>query len=304
MSPLKEPGFFAPELIEHAPRPHAQRAADGAELRAWLDGPMPGKRDHGTVLEWESYLMLFRHVQDESAIGEATVAYLASRQAAQRIHARIPEARIVMLLRDPADRLFSQYAAFRATRSTSLPFAAWLEAQARQEAAGSTPFGHIRTGRYGEHLERFLRFFPRERIFVGLYDDFAQAPASVLRELFAFLNVNPEAAIDTRQRHNTTLLPRYPLLQRVLPASFRRRLASLLPARTAAVARRWYHAAPPLRATPADRSLAVEAYAPDIQLLQRLLARDLSPWLDVSAGRLPREPDGGRLQAGGVEAVP
>ena len=47
---------------------------------------------------------MFQRVKDEKAIGEATVSYLWSETAAANIHARIPDAKIVMVLRDPAER--------------------------------------------------------------------------------------------------------------------------------------------------------------------------------------------------------
>jgi len=45
----------------------------------------------------------------ETAIGEATVSYLWSPTAARNIATRIPDAKIILLLRNPVDRAFSQY---------------------------------------------------------------------------------------------------------------------------------------------------------------------------------------------------
>jgi hypothetical protein len=61
------------------------------------------------VSEWEDYLRLFQHVRGETVIGEASVGYLWSETAARNIHAKIPSAKIPLVLRDPADRAFSQY---------------------------------------------------------------------------------------------------------------------------------------------------------------------------------------------------
>ncbi len=76
----------------------------------------------GFVLEWPEYLKLFKHVKDELAVGEASVSYLPSMDAAQAIRARIPGARIIMMLRDPAQRLFSHYTAARIAGATDATF--------------------------------------------------------------------------------------------------------------------------------------------------------------------------------------
>src|SRR5262245_66513600 len=48
------------------------------------------------VLEWEAYLKLFKNVQNETAIGEASVCYLWSETAAWNIRQRVPGAKIIM----------------------------------------------------------------------------------------------------------------------------------------------------------------------------------------------------------------
>jgi len=59
--------------------------------------------------DWDAYLKLFEPVQEQRAIGEASVAYLFSSDAAERIHARYPGARIIIALRHPAERAYSHY---------------------------------------------------------------------------------------------------------------------------------------------------------------------------------------------------
>src|SRR5262245_16385958 len=61
------------------------------------------------VTEWDEYVRLFKNFEDQTAIGEASAAYLWSTTAAKNIASRRPDARIVMILRDPAERAFSQY---------------------------------------------------------------------------------------------------------------------------------------------------------------------------------------------------
>ena len=55
------------------------------------------------------YLKLYDNVRDEIAIGDASASYLWSKDTPQLIHETIPEARIIMILRDPTEKAFSHY---------------------------------------------------------------------------------------------------------------------------------------------------------------------------------------------------
>src|SRR5258708_108403 len=111
MSPVKEPNYFAEEIrlcnIGAQWQDWAQRENDS--LQQYLLGPMQEKRFGGIVSNWTDYLKLFQNVNGEKAIGEASVCYLWSRTAARNIASTTPNAKIIMVLRNPVDRAFSQY---------------------------------------------------------------------------------------------------------------------------------------------------------------------------------------------------
>ena len=104
LSPVKEPCYFASELrAEYMSRDfalHVKRQT--RELPRYLDDNLPVKPFGWVVSDWDDYLRLFQKVANETAIGEATASYLWSETSAANIQARIRDARIVMILRDPA----------------------------------------------------------------------------------------------------------------------------------------------------------------------------------------------------------
>jgi len=277
MCPIKEPCFFAPEVADVTPRARQLYDADAAALRRYLDGPLTTKRAHGLVLDWDDYRSLFRHLRGETAIGEASVAYLASPAAAAAIRARLPDARIVMMLRNPVDRLFSRYLAARSHGERDA-FRGWLARIGAEDAARSTPGGSIWPGRYAVHLRRFLDVFPEERVRVFVYDDYVRAPRETLRELFAFLDVDPHVPVDVSERHNVTLAPRWPRLhQRVRPVA--RAAARMMSGPVLDRMRSWYLAPRQSVPTREERAAGIDVYRDDIRELESLLGRDLSSWL-------------------------
>ena len=88
MSPVKEPKYFA-----------------FAGQRLNYTGPGDARIVPETTTTREAYLDLFREAGDQSAVGEASTVYLGPiNGTAQRIAQQVPEARIVAILRQPADR--------------------------------------------------------------------------------------------------------------------------------------------------------------------------------------------------------
>jgi hypothetical protein len=265
MSPIKEPCFFAPEAVTLTSRARELLIDDAPALQAYLDGPVREKRERGIVLEWEQYLKLFKNVRNETAVGEASVSYLSSNVAPRLIRARVPHARIVMMLRDPVDRLFSHFSAAQAAGQARGSFTSWVAEQVRADRARATPAGPVQPGRYGRHLQRYLDCFSREQVRVYLYEDYVRAPRTVLQDLLLFLGVEPDYQVDGRDRDN---LPGWRTAYRRLVDWFRPAGAWSFPQRRAG------------RPSVQERAQVIDIYADDIRALQMLLARDLSRWLD------------------------
>ena len=281
MSPIKEPTFFAPEVVELGSESRRAFERDAPALQDYLDGPMREKRDGGIVLEWEQYLKLFKHARAEVAIGEASVSYLGSLGAAQAIHDRVPDARILMMLRDPADRLFSHYASAYGLGITDRTFLEWIEDERVQEIGRRPPWGPIWAGRYGIHLHRYLKVFPAHQIHVDLYDEFISAPGQTLAGILTFLGVDPSWPFDFTRRHNVTLVPRWSLLQRRL-RPFIRALRRVRPGLVTRL-RHWTRVPLGHGPTADERARVIDLYGEDIGALQELMHRDLSRWLDPTA---------------------
>jgi len=244
MSPVKEPQYYWSE--------------------GWADYPE-------SVQTAAAYERLFAGVTTERAIGEASVRMLHSPTAVERVFRDLPGVRLVASLRNPAHRAYSHH--LHRMRVGE-------ERRGAEEALvpGSPAF---ETSFYAEALQRWLGRFPRERLHVILYEDFAAEPRRTMRDLFAFLDVDPSFAIDTSTVHNPAAAPRSQLLtaavwkliravRRILPAPLRDRGFG------ARLARLTWRRADPM--PPALRRRLLDAYRDDIAATGRLLGRDLSFW--------------------------
>ena len=83
MSPIKEPFYFAPHTVQD----------DASDL----------------IRDKKEYLRLFEKARGYIAVGEATPIYLWDPDSPKLIHQTVPHARIIMILRDPIERAYSNY---------------------------------------------------------------------------------------------------------------------------------------------------------------------------------------------------
>ncbi len=126
--------------------------------------------------------------------GEATPTYLFVPRAAARLAAAVPRARLVVLLRDPVDRAYSQYHFARRHGRERRPFDVALDEQIDDAAdAGLGIDSYLARGRYAEQLVRLFSLFPRDQVLVLRSEDLFQDPAA-LGPIFAFLGVPPTSS--------------------------------------------------------------------------------------------------------------
>lgn len=275
-SPIKEPTFFAATDLLTREDFRLRQERERPLLRSYLSGPktLPAPL---YVTEWNDYIELFRNAGDELARGEASTGYCWLPSAAGAIHARVPDARLIFVLRDPAERLFSWYL-LSLSQHPFRTFRAWFADETRPpEGWHST----LEAGRYATHLQRFHRMFPASQIRTYLSEDVRRDPRLVLRDIFSFLGVDPDVPIDTSARHNETLVPRFPLLHRARVALFGQRSPTgWLPQGVRHALRHVYHQGRAAFALqPDDRSMVIEYYRDEIVRTADLIGRDLSAWL-------------------------
>lgn len=143
---------------------------------------------------------------------EASPLYLFNPDVPERIHAALPEARLIVLLRDPVERAISHY--FHESRLgwEDLPIMQAFEAEDERTAAAwaaqdfkSVPFIHHTykaRGRYAEQLARYFALFGRERVFVSSSEAFFSDPEATLEAIFRFLGIDPGFRISAQRRWN------------------------------------------------------------------------------------------------------
>jgi hypothetical protein len=244
------------------------------EMRPEFDNFEPAVRDP------REYQDLFRGSEGRKAVGEASPSYLCDPNAAAQIKASIPNAKIIISLRNPVQRAYSHYLMEYYAGREKLPFNAALEAdQRRPEKGWGVSFQYIELGLYAEQVERYLGVFGRQNVLVILFEDLIRATAPVMQQVARFLDVDPagfpEAAFN--KVHNPFEASRGPLARALL----RFRPLRVWSKRWApqklrdAVNRVVFAGGKKPQMDDAARQQLAERFAPDLQQLEQLLERDL-----------------------------
>ena len=284
MSPIKEPSHFSTEIRPEnfCDKRRAGVEAAFEEQRKYLQGPMKEQHSGSIGMDWNDYVRLFMNVKAEPAIGEASAKYLWSKTAAANIHAKIPHAKILMVLRDPVSRAFSDYLEALTAGALRCSFRKYVESCLSCEGGKlSLWWPTLETGLYYESVKRYMDRFPRENICIVLYDKYQTEPESVLAEIFRFLGVASSFKPDLSKRHHEPRVPRFRSLNRFLSKQGAlNRLAMICPSGFKPLLRKlWVRPRERVAVSSSDREFLLSYYRDDIGKLARLLNCDLTAWL-------------------------
>lgn len=271
MSPVKEPNFFA--FAEEPPR-----------FTAPID-QRPDGVNHASVTDPEAYHALFEEAAPGQVTGEASHWYLYWPAAPRAIAERAPEGvKLIAILRDPVERAYSEFLHFvRDGDEPITDFRDALDVEPERIERGWAMGRYADRGFYGCQLARYVERFDPAQLRVVLHEDFRETPGAVLRDLFAFLGVDPTFEPETTGRRvNKSGVPKSRLVQRAFQGAqaVAEYVRPLLPSALLDWAVRLKNRnldKPPL--PPEARARLASAYRKDVRRLETLIERDLSGWL-------------------------
>jgi len=261
MSPSKEPHYFSTD-------------------RKWIRIPSLGL-----------YERQFRRASEQHiAVGEASVWYLYSRVAVPNILQYSPDAKFVVMLRNPVEMVPSLHAQmlYSANEDVSDLRQAWILQEKRRNGEAIPRWcrepSHLQYSsacKLGEMVERLLKLVPRERVLFVVLDDVKASPREEYLRVLEFLGVPDDHRVE------------FPVLN---PAKRLRSLPVKALMRLTTKAKRLFHiygglgiltwlnrwntvtsAKQPV--DPEFRHILQSHFAFDIQKLERFLGRDFSMWL-------------------------
>jgi Sulfotransferase family len=206
-------------------------------------------------------------------IGEKSNSYLTHPEAAARIRAAFPDTRLIVQMRDPVERAYSDYCMLFRRGEVSSKIEQYLD----PAIAGENRF--IGDGLYAQHIGRFLQLFPREQMLLLVYEDIRRTPERQIQLVADHLNYTGRLAppLSEKVKDKTTAMVPF-LIRRILrplrPIVDPLRETRLIKAIRQTVAQ-------PVVYPKISAELSAKLrdhYAPDVAELEKIMGRDLSVW--------------------------
>lgn len=250
---------------------------------------LPKEYIHEGVTTLEEYQSYFDGVRDEVVYGESSPMYLYTPGTAERIKATLPDVKLFAILRNPVDRAYSAYT--HGLRDWIEPASSFEEAlaleQERIQAGWGMLWHYTQSGLYYEQLKRYYEVFDPKQIMVTLHDDLVHDADALLRNIFIYLDVDPDFKPDTSSKSNVSGFPKSEGLHKIMRRLFyednviKDVSAKIFP-RTfrKSFVRNIKQLNLEKRRLPKETRKALQdIFREDILQLQELIKRDLSDWL-------------------------
>ena len=170
MSPVKEPGYFIPN-----------------DFRGFTE---------------KKYLDLFKNVKNEIVIGEASAGYLASHEASLKIKKQIPDAKIIITLRDPVERTFSDYLNNLRTGNVKRTFEQDFGNFLRNNKEQSHLKKSIPVSMFFEQVKNYLNIFGKENVKILIFEETIKDTKTAIEDILEFLGVKTQIPENFEKQYN------------------------------------------------------------------------------------------------------
>jgi hypothetical protein len=248
-------------------------------------GPDAGLLAETTIIEEAEYYRLFENCPAGKLTGEASPVYLSSERSPGLAHQYVPHAKLIVILRHPVERAYSQWLERR--HSGMEPLAdfesAWNAEDERLAAGWSFFWAYRQRGFYAKQIEHWLEYFPREQLLILFHEDWKTSPRTTLAQVCSHLGLPYETCCTASEEHITSLRPRWAwlhhqtirnnrvrrLAQRFLPLPWRDQITNTI---------RSWNLSSGETLDPTLRARLAKVYHGDLARLETLTGRSLAGW--------------------------
>lgn len=158
--------------------------------------------------------------KEESIVVAKNVGVMHSPHAIKRLFDHNPDCIVVLLLRNPIDRAYSNYYyALRKGDETIDSFESAIDIEPKRLQENEFKWRHcayLDRGIYHKQVEELLKYFPKDQLMIFTFENFKKDPQTILDEIFKKLNISPEPTIMIGKKYNEKAAVKSKFLARFL----------------------------------------------------------------------------------------
>lgn len=162
---------------------------------------------------WKWYEACYREVTTEKAIGDASVSYFFEQSSHKLLKEYFSEARFIVMLRDPVDRLYSHYQQEVKVNIAYKNINSFEELYKKNHPR----FDYLaKSSHYKIRIQELFELFDREQFLFILFDDFKTNRDQELKRVYEFLDIDPSfKAKTTTVNFNPHTVPKSKIITRI-----------------------------------------------------------------------------------------
>ncbi|MCB1114639.1 MAG: sulfotransferase domain-containing protein [Chlamydiia bacterium] len=167
--------------------------------------------------------------------GDKSPFYMYHPIVPERVYSLYPQMKLIVILRDPADRAYSQYQMCCRWNQETRSFKEAIEEEpflmeGKLEKFYKNPdyrnndFRHkcyLARSRYAEQLERWFQYFPKEQFLIITGEELRAFPQETMDKVFSFLGVESHSIKVKGSDKSTNYTPMDPEIRKALKAYFK-----------------------------------------------------------------------------------
>ena len=228
----------------------------------------------------ESYQSLFSPVAGQKIIGEVSPSYLFYPKVAERLYKFNPDAKIIILLRDPVARAVSHYSMDKRLGYVNLQLEDIIHDKNQSHKMKLHYQQYIDLGMYTNQVRRYLDIFPQGQIRIFEFDQLKKHPKIMMNQISDFLDIDSQYEYPIEVVHNPNISPRFNFVKLLFQQPKLRNLVK------ATINPRWLNYVKQIlfkhkskQSISPDLELALwNLFKDDVKELQSVLKLDLSHW--------------------------
>ena len=277
--PIKEPGHFSTDLRTPVFSSRYNRLLQWDEAAYFKKAPFE-ERHIGFVESESNYQKLVDQTatkqSDHKYVLDASTSYLCSVKAPAELRHYAPDAKIVLILRNPIERAYSHYTmALKYGMEQESPLQAFKREAELSPAHWGQDECYLELGYYAKQLECWLECFPLDQLHIIWYDDFIADAQKTMDVLMNYLDL-PTFVLQQTDQLNVGAVPKYASLNKWAMRTLGPLREKLPKSLVRWLKKKTQVAAPEL--DPETRSFLAEAFAEQIEQLEALTGKDLNHW--------------------------
>ena len=204
ISPIKEPHYFVDSLPSNLYSP-----SRFFNVQHYLDKEFPAPLHIANIREQKDYDRIFEPCVASAYKLDASTAYMHAPESSKAIHDYNPEAKCILLLRDPIKRAYSHYTMDVGLGRQAKSFEEAIASEIKMYASKTLPWNsYLGMSFYSKSIGRYIKQFGKEQVMVLHFEELVKNRIDSLQQVSTFLDID-EFQITTTAHKNKSRTVRF-----------------------------------------------------------------------------------------------